>query len=176
MEMTKNIRRFFIWEGIFFIILGTLAVLLPVAFTFGVGFFIGWILLLSGIIQGFRTFKTRHSPGFWPSLLSALLSIVMGILLLVYPVEGVLSLTLLLTIFFAIEGIMKIVLSFNLRPFKRWGWLFVSGLISLAMAFIIWSGWPGTALWVIGLLVGINMIFLGFSQLFIGLNAKTLPE
>jgi uncharacterized membrane protein HdeD (DUF308 family) len=82
------------------------------------------------------------------------------------------TLTMLLTVFFAMEGIAKISLAFMMRPLARWSWVLFSGATSLLLAIIILMGWPGTALWVLGLLVGINMIFLGWTLLNISLHHK----
>lgn len=170
MDALQNSRRLFIIEGILFLILGILAVALPVVFTIGVELMIGWLFVIAGLVQGYRAFKNYQRSGFALSLLTALIYLLFGILLVANPIAGALSLTLILTFFFLFDGISKIIFAFRLRPLSNWGWLLFSGLISLAMAFIIWSGWPQTGLWVIGLLVGINLIFTGTSLLMLGLS------
>ena len=165
-------RTFFFVEGIVFIILGILAMALPQVTTLAVELFIGWILLIGGLVQLVRSFTSKEIPGFWPSFIAACLSIVVGLLLIAYPIQGIISLTLLLTLFFLADGLSKLVLGFQYRSFGRAGWIIFSGIISLALAFIIWSGWPGTAVWVIGLMVGINMLFFGTSLFFLGWAAK----
>ena len=162
-ETLRSNRSLVLFEGIAFLVLGILAIALPGLFTFGFEQLLGWLFLFGGLIQAYRTFKTRHSPGTWASALAALLAIVVGFLLLAKPVQGVLTLTILLTIMFFLEGLFKIFMAASLRQYVNWGWLLLSGILSLAMAAIIYSGWPGTALWVIGLLVGINMLFFGYS-------------
>lgn len=170
MDFLKQSRGLLIFEGIVFTFLGCLAVAVPGITTLSTELFIGWLLLIGGLVAGYRSFRERHSPGFIGSLLVALLYTVFGALLLVYPLAGIISLTLALTFFFIVEGIAKIFLAFQMRSDSRWGWLIFSGLIALAMAYIIYAGWPGTAFWVIGLLVGINMIFFGISLIFLGFN------
>lgn len=86
------------------------------------------------------------------------------------------TITMLVTLFFAMDGIAKIYLAFMIRPLARWGWVFFSGFTSLFLAIIVWIGWPETALWLLGLLLGINMIFLGWSLLNISLHHKNTPE
>jgi uncharacterized membrane protein HdeD (DUF308 family) len=93
-----------------------------------------------------------------------------GAFLLFYPLKGVLTLTFLLALFYFIEGIAQILFASVIRPLKNWGWLVVNGILALAIAFIIWSGWPETSLWVLGLLIGINLIFYGFSRIFLATN------
>ena len=107
----------------------------------------------------------RIVPGFTALLLTTLIYLVVGILLLAYPVQGIITLTVLLTIYFLLEGIAKIGWGIELHPVTGSGWLIVSGIISLILAAIIIAGWPGTAFWVLGLLVGINMLFFGSSLL-----------
>lgn len=162
-------RTLLIVEGVIFTILGFLAVALPGISTLSVELFIGWLLVFAGAVQLFRTLKAgRQATGFVGTLLTSILYIIFGILLLVFPVQGILSLTFLLSLFFIVEGIAKIVLGFQLRPVPRWGWFILNGILALIMAFIILVGWPGTAFWILGLLVGINMIFFGISLIFLG--------
>lgn len=162
--VTKN-RKWFIFEAIIFILLGMTAIIIPGLFTLAIELLIGWLFVIGGAVQAYRALTTRGESGWIMGLLSSILSIVIGILLLSFPYVGILSLTLLLTIFFILGGIFKIGFAFNLRPTQGWGWVIFSAILSFIMAGIIISGWPQTALWVIGLLVGIDMIFFGFSLL-----------
>lgn len=162
-------KTLFVLEGIAIVILGMLAIALPVLFTVGIELLIGSIFFIGGIFQLIRTFKARHIPGFVLALLTAIVYLAIGILLISHPMSGVLTLTMLLTMFFVLEGIAKIVWGFKLKPLTGWGWLVFSGLLALAMAAIIIAGWPGTALWVMGLLVGIDLIFFGFSLITLAL-------
>ncbi|MGH6676778.1 MAG: HdeD family acid-resistance protein, partial [Xanthobacteraceae bacterium] len=114
-------------------------------------------------------------PGFWWSLISAFIGIVAGVLLLLWPLTGVLSLTLVLSAFFIVEGITSILYAFEHRNqlSGRWGWMLVSGIIDLILAGIIIAGLPGTALWALGLLVGINLLFGGAALIGMALAART---
>lgn len=170
MEALRNHRNLLLFEGVIFVILGFLAVALPGISTLSAELFIGWLLVFGGAVQLYRAIQGRHAPGFIGSLLTSLLYLIFGILLVLYPVAGIFSLTILLIIFFIAEGIAKIILGLQLRPFRRWGWFLLNGVLALIMAFIIWAGWPGTAFWVLGLLVGINMIFFGLSLIFLALG------
>lgn len=168
MEWLQNHRYLVLFEGILFTLLGLIAVALPGVSTLSAELFIGWLLVFGGIIQLYRTFKGRHAPGFIGSLLISIAYLIFGILLVAFPIAGVLSLTALLTFFFIAEGIAKIILGIQFRSFHQWGWFLLNGILALVIAYIIWSGWPGTAFWVLGLLVGINMIFFGISLMFLG--------
>ena len=169
----QNSRCLFIVEGILFTLLGLLAIALPVASTIAMELFVGWLLLIGGVFQIYRSFKFLQKTEFYLTLLSGILNIALGILFIAYPSAGLLSLTFLLIFFFLFQGISKIILGIRLRHLTNWFWLIFSGIISIIMAAIIWSGWPATAFWVIGLLVGINMLFFGISLLVL---ASTFPK
>jgi len=165
--------KLFAAEGVFFIVLGTIAIIVPHVFTLAIALFLGWLLLMAGIFQIIRALSMINMPGFNLWFLIGLLQTVIGYFLVTEPSEGAMTLTMLLTIFFAIEGIAKISLAFMMRPLARWNWVLFGGATSLLLAIIILMNWPGTALWVLGLLVGINMIFLGWTLLSISLHHKT---
>ena len=169
----QSTRGMFIFEGIVFTLLGLLAIALPVASTIAMELLVGWLLIIGGVFQVYRAFKYMHKGEFYMTLLSAVLNIALGVLFIVYPGAGLLSLTFLLIFFFLLQGISKIILGIQLRHLPNWFWLIFSGIISILMAAIIWSGWPATAFWVIGLLVGINMLFFGISLLVL---ASTFPK
>ena len=164
--------KLFAAEGVFFIILGSIAVIIPQVFTVGIALFLGWLLLIGGIVQIVRAISMINMPGVSLWLFIGLLQAGVGYFLVADPTDGVMTLTMLLTIFFALEGITEIFLSLMMRPLARWGWVFFSGSTSLLLAIIVWAGWPGTALWVLGLLLGINMIFLGWSLLNLSLHHR----
>ncbi len=172
LETIQRHRKLFIFEGIIFVVLGCLAIALPGIFSLAVEFFVGLLFIASGLVQGYRTLMVQGFPGFLLSLLTTALYLVIGILLITHPVTGVFTLTILLTIFFGIEGFAQIAVGLHYRPHRAWGWRLFSGIISLLLAFIIWQGWPGTGMWVIGLLVGINLLFVGFTQLFVALSTS----
>lgn len=173
MEWLQNNRNLLLIEGVLFMILGFLAVALPGISTLSVELFIGWLFIFGGAMQLYRTLNNRQGAGFFGSLATGLLYLFFGLLLIFFPIAGIFSLTILLTLFFIVEGIAKIILGFQLRPFNHWGWFILNGLLALIMALIIWNGWPGIAFWVLGLLVGINMIFFGISLFFLGMNSPS---
>jgi uncharacterized membrane protein HdeD (DUF308 family) len=117
-------------------------------------------------------------PGFWWSLVSAILGIAAGIMLLLRPLSGVLSLTLVLIVFFVIEGVasMMFALEHKRELSGRWGWMLASGIIDLILAAIIFVGLPGTAAWAIGLVVGINMVFGGRALIAMALHAREIDR
>ena len=105
-----------------------------------------------------------------------MLALVVGVILIGWPVGGILSLTLVLIVFFLIEGIASIMFALEHRrqlP-ERWGWMLASGIIDLILAAVILMGLPGTAAWAIGLLVGINMVFGGIALIAMAMTARHL--
>jgi uncharacterized membrane protein HdeD (DUF308 family) len=168
--------RAFLIEGIVLFILGLLAIVIPNVATLAVEVFIGWVLLLSGVVGLISTFRMRSAPGFGWSLLSAVIDIAAGVILLAWPLSGVFSLTVILTAFLSVEGVASIMMSLTHRHgfSARWALLLVSGLIDLILAAMILLGLPGTAAWAIGLLVGINLVFGGSALISMALQARSL--
>ena len=164
----------FLAEGIILVILGIAAIALPPIATLAFTIIIGWVFLISGVVGLFTTFWARHVAGFWWSLISAIIGIAAGVVLLLWPITGTLSLTLVLIAFFVIEGIVSIMYAIEHRNqlTGRWGWMLVSGIIDLILAGIIFAGLPGTAVWALGLLVGINMLFGGAALIAMALAAQ----
>jgi uncharacterized membrane protein HdeD (DUF308 family) len=164
----------FLVEGIILVILGLLAIAVPLIATIAFTILIGWLFLISGIVGLITTFWARHAPGFWWSLLSAIIAIAAGVVLLIWPVSGSISLTLVLIAFFVVEGIASIMYAMDHRggASGRWAWMLVSGIIDLVLAAIIFFGLPETALWALGLLVGINLLFGGSALIAMALAAR----
>jgi uncharacterized membrane protein HdeD (DUF308 family) len=169
--------RLFLTEGIVLLALGVLAIVVPPIATIAVEVLIGWLLALSGIVGLVATLRMRAAPGFWWSMVSAVLGIVAGIVLLRWPLSGALSLTLILTVFLVIEGLATILyaLEHKREVSGRWGVMLVSGIIDLFLAGMIFAGLPGTAAWAIGLLIGINLVFGGSALIAMALHARNIP-
>jgi uncharacterized membrane protein HdeD (DUF308 family) len=166
--------KLFLGEGIVLVLLGLAAVALPPIASLAVTFLVGWIFLLSGIAGLYTTFAMRGAPGFVWALVSALLGIGAGIILLIWPASGVVSLTLVLVAFFAIEGVASILFALDHKRelSGRWGLMLASGVLDLVIAGIVFAGLPGTAAWAIGLLVGINMVMGGAALIAMALHAR----
>ena len=175
--MNESLRRHWGWylvEGVVLVALGVAAVLIPVLATLAVTLVLGWILLISGVIGLITTFRATGVPGFTWSLISGILGVVVGLLLLRWPFQGTLSLTAVLLAFLLIEGIATILYAFEHRRslFGRWGWLLVSGIVDVILAAILFISLPGAALWALGLLVGINLIFGGWALIIMALFVR----
>src|SRR5215471_16423834 len=180
-EVREAIRRhwgLFLVQGIIMIVLGFLALARPMIATLAVEIFAAWLFLVGGIAGLAGVFTAWKTPGFVWGLIRALMAIAIGVLLLWRPLAGVLTLTLLLAAFFAAQGITQIIAALTQRAALpgSWGWVLVSGIIDLILAAIIISGWPGTAAWVLGLLVGVNLIMSGVALVVTALACRRVGE
>ena len=169
--------KLYLAEGIALVILGFVAILVPPVATLAVTIVLGWLFLISGIIGLYTTFMLRHAPGFWWSLVSAALGVLVGGMLLARPISGALSLTIVVIAFFLIEGVASIMFALEHKRelTGRWGWMLVSGIVDLILAAMVLGGLPSTAAWAIGLLVGINMVFGGSALIAMALHARNAP-
>ena len=167
--------RFCLAEGAVLIILGLAALVIPR--TLAVDILFGWLFLISGITGLITTFWVRAAPGFMWSLFSAFLGIVAGLLLLMSP-RAVLSVTLILIVFFVIEGIASVMYALGHKRgcFGQWQGMMISGIIDLVLAAAIIVGLPGSAQWALGLLVGINLISGGVALVAMALHGRTLSS
>jgi uncharacterized membrane protein HdeD (DUF308 family) len=164
----------FLAEGIILVLLGLASMLVPSLTGLVTTVFLGWLFLLAGVVSLIATFGTRSAAGFAWSLISALLAIVVGASFLWNPVQGLFSLTIQLAVFFAADGILMIVLAFIFRRklTGRWEWMMVNGVVDLVLAAIVISGLPGSIVWTLGLIIGIDMVFGGGSLIAMALAAR----
>jgi uncharacterized membrane protein HdeD (DUF308 family) len=175
-KMSAAVRehwKAFLFEGILLVILGLAAMVAPLIASLAFTIFLGWMFLISGIAGLAMTFWARQMPGFWWSLISAVLAIGAGIVLLARPAQGVLTLTIVIGAYFLAEGVASIMYALEHRRelSERWSWMLFSGLLDILIAFMIISGLPQSAEWAIGLLVGINLVFGGASLIGMALAA-----
>ena len=177
-ETIRNYWGLFLVHGVVLMILGVLAVIWPQISTVAADIYIGWLFLFGGIVGLVTMFWAPGVPGFLWSLLTAALSLIVGVLLLWHPVEGVVSLTLALIALFIVEGIFQIAAAIRYRDAlpDSWGWMVMSGIADLVLAGLIISGWPGTASWALGLIVGVNLISSGLAITMAALTGRSLVE
>ena len=177
----------FFLEGAVLVALGLLAVVIPSIASSAATNALGWVFLISGAVGFATTHWTRHLPGYWWSLVSALLGLLVGALLILqqtsdlyrglyigWPIERIAPLALVLVVFFAIEGMASIMYALSHRSAysKRWAWMLASGIIDLILAIVVVLGIAGTAAWAVGLLVGVNMVFGGIALIGMALHAR----
>ena len=178
---------FFLVEGVAIILLGLLAIVVSSITSSEVTIVLGWVFLVSGAIGLATTYWARQAPGFWWSLVSALLAILVGAVLIAnkphnlygglmgWPFEKVGQLRLILVLFFLVEGGASIMFAIeHRRQFSgRWAWMAISGVVDIFLASILIFDLPGSSAWTLGLLVGINMMFGGVALLAMGLHARS---
>jgi uncharacterized membrane protein HdeD (DUF308 family) len=173
--MRDKIKQHSFWyivQSGLMILAGILALIFPVISSFAIVLFLGWVLIFSGILQAISLIDARHVPHFWLQLVSVVLSVLVGIMFLRNPGAGLLTLTLLLIVFFMVEGISKVIFSLTIRPFPNWGWVLASGVISILLAFYLWANTPVTAIWLLGVLLGIELICEGAALGRMALHAR----
>ena len=170
-ELHKNIG-WYIALAVGMMILGVLAIVAPLAATFALEQLAGVALAVGGIILVIHAFRWRISERFFFSLILGILYFAAGIILLAYPLTGILSLTIAIGAFFFVAGVLKIINAFRIRPSSTWGWVLFSGLMSLFLSGLIMVGMPLTALWVVGLFVGIDLVFSGLAMLMVMLAVR----
>ncbi len=162
--MRETVKRYSLWylvEGVLLVVAGILAIIYPVISSGAVVILLGWLLIASGLLQGLSLIGARQVPHFWLQLISVILAILIGLLFLRDTTQGLMTLALLLIIFFMMEGISKVVFALTIRPFPNWGWVLASGLVGILLALILWASLPVTAVWLIGVLLGVNLISIG---------------
>jgi uncharacterized membrane protein HdeD (DUF308 family) len=162
----ETLRKHSLWyliEGVLLVVAGILAIVYPFLFSIAAVVMLGWLLIASGVLQAIGLIGARSAPHFWLQLVSIALGILVGALLLRDPAQGLVILTLLLIIFLMIEGISKLVFALTIRPTPGWGWVLGSGVLGVVLAAVLWASMPVTATWLIGLLLGIELISVGAS-------------
>lgn len=162
--------------SIVLIVFGIVAIILPAISTIVAETWISIILAFSGITKLVYAFQSRQAGGFVWKLLLSVLYIATGVYLFVYPLAGVLTLTLLLGSFLLTEGVFELFLAFRLRPQQNWSWVLADGMITLLLGGLVWVQWPSDASWVIGTVVGISILSTGVSRLMLSLKPPSTPE
>jgi uncharacterized membrane protein HdeD (DUF308 family) len=177
-ETMSTLRSNWLWFvllGGALIVLGVLALGLPVVSSLATALVVGGLLVAGGAVEVFGAFWSRAWSGFFLHLICGGLSVVVGLLCLRAPVDAVLALTLLLACLLWTGGIFKIVGALTYR-FVAWGWVVASGVLDLVLGGLIVLEWPVSGLWVIGLFVGISLVFRGINWIGLGLALRTPPR
>lgn len=168
--------KIFLAEGIVLVVLGILAILAPFIAGVAATLVLGWLFLLAGISGLVFSYQSRSAPGFWWGLLSSAVALLAGLLIVWNPLSGLLTLTFVLIAYFLVDGILTILLGLEHRRelSGRWQWIILGGVVDLVLAFILISGLPGTALWALGLIVGIDLVFGGTTIIGVALAARKI--
>ena len=178
--MTQTIRKATGWGiavGILLIILGFLAIVMPLAATLAASLMFGWLFIVAGIAQIVFAFQSRHERYFIWKLLLGFVYILAGIFVLSSPIITALTLTLIMGVSIFIESVIQVIGAFQMKPERGWGWILFSGMMGIVLAIFIGSQWPSSALWFIGIWLGVNFLSDGLGLVMKSSAVRsTLPE
>ena len=166
----------FLALGIVLIIAGLAAIAFPLLGTIAAKILLGWLFLIGGVMMIMHAFQAPGWQGFLWELLIGILYAFAGAYLAFFPFTGLITLALVLSVLFIIEGIFEVIMAMRVRPHDGWGFLLLSGIAALAVGVLIALGLPDSAEWALGLLVGINLLFSGWSYVFLALAGRRAHE
>jgi uncharacterized membrane protein HdeD (DUF308 family) len=172
LQTVKRASGFSIFLSILLIICGLLAILLPIEMSIGVVIVIAWLLMISGVFQFIHAFRSSGVGHILWKIVVALIYFATGLCLYMRPGIGIASLTFVIILFLVAEGLIDIIFYFRTRNIGASGWILFDGIITLILGLMIWAHWPSGSLWVIGFLVGINMIMTGTTRLMLSLTVR----
>jgi uncharacterized membrane protein HdeD (DUF308 family) len=176
--MRETVKRYSLWyliQGVLLVVAGVLALVYPFIASVTVVFLLAWILIASGILQGIGLIGASNVPHYWLQLISAVLAILIGVILRSSPDSGLLIMTVLLIVYFMVEGIAKVIFALTIRPFPHWGWVLGSGLVGILLALILWANMPLTSDWLLGLMLGILLVCEGAALTYLAWQVRTAP-
>lgn len=166
----------FLALGIVLILAGVAAIAFPFLSTIAAKIMLGWLFLIGGVMMIVHAFQAPGWQGFLWELLIGILYAVVGAYLAFFPLTGLLTLAIVLAALFIAEGVFEVIMAFRVRPHEGWVWVLLSGLAALAVGVLIAMDLPGSAVWALGLLVGINLLFSGWSYVFLALAGRRAHE
>jgi uncharacterized membrane protein HdeD (DUF308 family) len=173
-EVESQIARHWVWYLILGIVLslgGIAAIAFPFLSTITAKLALGWIFLVTGVVTVVHGFSIGNWRGFFWNLLIGILYVIAGAYLVLLPLAGIVTLTLLIAVVLLADGILEIIMAYRLRPHSGWGWVLASGVAAIIAGVLIASQLPSSATWVIGVLVGIKMIMAGSSFIALALGS-----
>ncbi len=171
------VRRSSGWSiliSVLLVVAGILAIVVPPAAGIAVTIFVAWLLVFSGVMHFAYAWHTRSTGSMIWEFLVGIVYVLVGGYMLFHPLLGMVSLTLALAIYLLAESILEFIMAVRLRPEPGSGWLFLDGIVTLVLAFMIWRTWPSSTAWVLGILVGVSMLLSGISRLMISMAARRL--
>lgn len=172
-EVRKH-STWFLAIGIALVILGMVAIGYAVEMTIVSVMFLGWLLIIGGLFEVIHGFSRRLWSGFFINLLGGVLYTVAGVVMVANPALAAVTLTLVIAIILIVAGLFRLFIAFT-TPLHHRGWLILNGAISILLGVMIWKSWPVSGLWVIGLFIGIDMVFDGWTEIMLALSVRSLP-
>jgi len=173
-EEVRKHSTWFLVMGIALVIVGLIAIGSAVAMTIVSVLFLGWLLIIGGLFEVIHGFTRHPWSGFFINLLGGVLYAVAGLVMVSNPALAAVTLTLLISMMLIVAGVFRLFIAFT-TPLLHRGWLILNGAISILLGAMIWSSWPLSGLWVIGLFIGIDIIFDGWTEIMLALSARSLP-
>jgi uncharacterized membrane protein HdeD (DUF308 family) len=161
--------------GISMVILGTIALFITPAATLGTVLVLGWLLVVSGIVEAVHSFSVRRWSGIFLHLIGGILGVLVGLLVVTHPVAGALAWTLLFASFFTVIGLFRLVAAIRLK-FPNWGWAAFDGAVTLLLGLLLWIDWPGSGIWFLGFAVGISLLLRGWSYVMFAIAIRSSPR
>ena len=159
--MREAVRRYSLWylvDGGLLVAAGLVAVIYPALASSGAVILLGWLLIVSGLLRGVGLIGTSQVPHFWLQLIAVGLAVLVGILFLRDPEQGLLPIALLLLLFFIVEGMSKVIFALSIRPLPNWAWVLASGIVGILLALLLWTRLSSPTVWLIGILIGVQLI------------------
>jgi uncharacterized membrane protein HdeD (DUF308 family) len=170
-EAKKNATTLIIL-GVLTVIFGMLAIGMPFFAGVAVTLYVGFLLLFTGVLQIIAALKSGQWGAGIGGVLIGMLSIFAGLFMVFRPVAGMATLTLILAIYFVVEGVSEIIVSFRMRPEAGWGWMLFNGAVAALLGFFLWRQWPMSGAIAIGLLFGIHILLTGLTMIFVGSGTR----
>jgi uncharacterized membrane protein HdeD (DUF308 family) len=170
-----TIRRrslLFLIQGLVMAAAGVVALVVPAFMGTGLVVLLGWLLIVSGLVQIVSLIGATQVPYFWLQLVTIALEILVGYLLISNPAAGLLTITFLMLVLFLISGITRVVFALMIRPMDDWLWMLGSGLIAIVCALVLFANLPEAASWLLGFLLGIELIALGGAQAYLAWRVR----
>jgi len=160
--------------GILMVVLGAIALFLIPAATLGTALVLGWLLIISGVVEMIHAFQVHRWGGLFLHLIGGVLGIFIGLLIVTHPVAGALAWTLLFACFFTVIGLFRIIAAARVK-FPNWGWALFDGIVTLALGILLWMQWPSSGIWFLGLAVGISLILRGWTYIMFAIAIHRTP-
>jgi uncharacterized membrane protein HdeD (DUF308 family) len=176
-EVRNTIRKrslLFLIQGAGLVAAGLLCLVYPVFASTGITALIGWLLIISGALQLVSLIGATEVPYFWLQLLSVVLALLIGWLLISRPDAGLMAVTLLMVVYLMVDGIGRLVFALMIRPMEDWQWMLLGGIVGVAVALILAANLPQASEWLIGVLLGLQLIGVGASQGYVAWRVRTL--
>jgi len=172
-EAKKN-AGLLIFLGVLTVIFGVLAIAAPFVTGIAVSMFVGFLMVFMGIARVVHAVKSKQwGTGIWGTIIG-LLAVGAGLVILFRPGVGLAWLTLLLAIYFLVDGVCEIIAAFKIKPDQGWGWMLFNGVIALLLGIMIWRQWPVSGAWAIGVLVGVHILITGWTMIILGTGARRI--